>query len=92
MNNLPIEQIAASNGTKIFTGVGPHTINAYCIVCRVQDTVIASATNPADGAVTLTNHMPEGTKLNLGEVFVFSEKIKTITLTNVTDSITVIKD
>jgi len=90
MKNLPIENIAAQKGMKIFTGVGPHTINAYTIVCRVQDTVIASATNPADAAITMTNHMPTGTKLNLAEMFVFSEKVKTITLTNATDSIAVV--
>ena len=89
--NLPIENISAQNGMKIFTGIGPHTINAFTIICRVQDTVIASATKPDNSGITLANHMPAGTKLNTSELFVFSEKVKTITLTNATDSISIIK-
>jgi len=90
--NLPIESVAADKGNKIFTGVGPHTINCRAIVCRVQDTVIASATDMTNVAITMTDHMPAGTKLNAGELFVFPVKVKTITLTNATDSITIIKE
>lgn len=90
--NQPTERMSAQKGMKIFTGTGPHTVNAYCFVSRVQDTVIASATNQTDGAITLTNYMPSGTKLNAGEVFTFDILVKTITLTNATDSISIIKE
>lgn len=88
--NAPLATIAGANGTKIFTGVGPHTVNAYTFVCRVQDTVIASAKTTGDVAITLTNHMPAGTKLNVNEFFSFPLFVKTITLTNAIDSITAV--
>jgi hypothetical protein len=90
-----IGQIAAAYGDLVVTGVGPHTgFKTRMVVCRVADTVIAGLTVNG-GAVTtgITKYQPSGTKLYQGELVNFSETevITSITLTNATDSLRIIK-
>lgn len=91
MKRTPIEKIAGENGTLICTGVGPHTVDTRMIQNRTDDTVIAAMT--IDGvAATCTDYFPTGTKLYKSEILTFAGRVTSITLTNATDSITVIKN
>lgn len=88
-------QIAGADGSKVLTGVGPHTgFKTRAIVCRVADTVIAAlVVNGAAVTTGITAYQPSGTKLYQGELVTFSktEVLTSITLTNATDSVRIIK-
>ena len=90
-----IGQIAGAYGDLVLTGVGPHTgFKTRCIVNRIADTVIAALTVNASAVTTgITKYQPVGTKLYQGELVCFaeSEVVTSITLTNATDSVRVIK-
>lgn len=88
-------QMVGKYGDLVVTGVGPHTgFKTRAFVCRAADTVI-SALVVNDAAVTtgITKYQPAGTTLYQGELVCFaeSEVITSITLTNATDSVRIIK-
>ena len=88
-------QIAGAKGDLVITGVGPHTgFKTRAFICRVNDTVVAALTvNGAAVTTGITKYQPAGTKLYQGELVTFdkSEVITSITLTNATDSLRIIK-
>ena len=88
-------QMASDKGELVLTGAGPHTgFKTRALVCRVADTVIAALTvNGAAVTTGITKYQPAGTTLYQGELVCFadSEVITSITLTNATDSVRIIK-
>lgn len=87
------ERLTGAKGTKILTGVGPHTgISTQALFCRVAGTIIAGYTE-AGHAITLTasTDVPTSTSLEQFEMITFAGEVTSITLTAATDSITIIK-
>ena len=76
--NLPIENIAASKGMRIYAA-GTHAVNCRAIVAKAG--LVISAMTIGGAAATLTDYWPAGYNWSDGELFTFAELVTSITTT-----------